>query len=113
MANLETIINAPLTLTEDGTIRIAGSRVSLDSVLHHFKLGSTAEEIAQKFPSLRLSDIYCVIAWYFRNRETAEAYLIQQEAESDEAQQKIESDPQYQAMKIEMRERLLARWSSR
>ena len=57
MAMLETTINAPLTQWEDGSIRIAGSRVPIETVIHHFKLGATAEEIALKFESLRLADI--------------------------------------------------------
>ena len=53
----ETII-MPLVVTEQGTIRIKGSRVSLDSIIHHFKLGA-AEQIVQSFLlSLSLGDVY-------------------------------------------------------
>ena len=45
MSTLETTIRTPLTQWEDGTIRITGSRVPIDTVIHHFKLGATAEEI--------------------------------------------------------------------
>jgi hypothetical protein len=58
MTTLKTSQTSPLRLTEDGTIRIADSRVSLDSVVHHYKLGASAEQIAQKFPALDLADIY-------------------------------------------------------
>jgi uncharacterized protein (DUF433 family) len=51
MVALEETINMPLVVTEQGTIRIKGSRVSLDSIIHHFKLGATAEQIVQSFPS--------------------------------------------------------------
>jgi uncharacterized protein (DUF433 family) len=64
MAMLETTINAPLTQWEDGSIRITGSRVPIDTVIYHFKLGATAEEIGYKFTSLRLADIYGVIYYY-------------------------------------------------
>jgi uncharacterized protein (DUF433 family) len=110
---LETTQAVPLTLTEDGTIRITGSRVSLDSIAHHFKLGATAEQIAQKFPSLALADIYAAITYYLSHRDAVEEDLKQQEAEADAIQQRIESDPQYQATIAELRERLLARWSAR
>ena len=43
---------------EDGVVRIAGSRVSLESLLYHYKAGATPEQIACKFPSLRLADTY-------------------------------------------------------
>ena len=110
MNMLETTQTVPLTLTEDGTIRITGSRVSLDSIVHHFKLGATAEQIAQKFPSLPLADIYAAITYYLTHREAVEEYLRQQEAEGDVVQQRIEADPQYQTATTEFRERLLARW---
>jgi hypothetical protein len=35
-----------LDRTEDRAIRISGSRVSLESVLHHYKAGATPEQIA-------------------------------------------------------------------
>jgi hypothetical protein len=52
---LEETIIMPLVVTEQGTIRIKRSRVSLDSIIHHFKLGATAEQIVQSFPSLSAS----------------------------------------------------------
>jgi uncharacterized protein (DUF433 family) len=60
---LEETITMPLVVTEQGTIRIKGSRVSLESVIHHFKLGTTAEQIVQSFPSLSLGDVYSSIAY--------------------------------------------------
>src|SRR6267142_3207342 len=96
MTTLETTQILPLRLTEDGTIRIADSRVSLDSVVHHYKLGASAEQIAQKFPALDLADVYAAITYYLNHEETIEEYLQQQEAKSDEVQKEIESAPQYQ-----------------
>ena len=59
MVSLEETISTPLVVTEEGTIRVKGSRVSLDSIIHHFKLGATAEQIVQistraPFPKLSL-----------------------------------------------------------
>lgn len=98
---------------EDGTFRITGSRVPIDTVIHHFKLGAIPEEIGYKFPSLRLADIYGVIYYYLASRGEVEEYLSRQEAESDAVQQRIESDPEYQHSKTQMRERLLARWAEK
>jgi uncharacterized protein (DUF433 family) len=113
MTTLETTQTVPLTLSGDGTIRVTGSRVSLDSIVHHFKLGATAEQIAHKFPSLQLADIYAAITYYLNHREAMEEYLRQQEAESDSIQERIEADPRYQTAMAEMRERLMGRWSAR
>ena len=111
MITLEQTQAMPLRITEDGTIRIADSRVSLDSVLHHYKLGASAEQIAQKFPALDLADVYAAISYYLNHEETVEEYLRQQEASGDEVQREIESDPQYQKSSAALRARLLARKS--
>lgn len=111
MISLEQAQASPLKLTEDGRIRIADSRVSLDSIVHHYKLGASAEQIAQKFPALDLADVYAAISYFLNNEEAVEEYLQEQEAEGDEVQRKIESEPQYQKQTAELRTRLLARKS--
>lgn len=111
MTTLETTQTLPLRLTEDGTIRIADSRVSLDSIVVHYKLGASAEQIAQKFPALDLADVYAAITYYLSHEEIVEEYLRRQEAGGDEVQQRIESDPQYQKQSVALRARLLARQS--
>ncbi|HVF50928.1 MAG TPA: DUF433 domain-containing protein [Pyrinomonadaceae bacterium] len=109
MTTLETTQTLPLRLTEDGTIRVADSRVSLDSIVEHYKLGASAEQIAQKFPALDLADIYAAITYYLNHEETIEHYLLEQEAKGNEVQKRIESDPQYQKQAVEIRARVLAR----
>ena len=102
----------PLVVTEQGTIRIKGSRVSLDSIVHHFKLGATAEQIVQSFPSLSLCDVYSSIAYYLTHREEIEEYLKEQETAADALQEQLESNPDYQAEIAELRSRILGRWTA-
>lgn len=109
MTTLETTQALPLRLTADGTIRLASTRVSLDSVVHHYRLGATAEQIAQKFPTLDLADIYAAITYYLTHVDEVEDYLRRQEAEGDEIQERLEADPQYQKSSANMRSRLHAR----
>ena len=111
MVALEETISMPLVVTEQGTIRIKGSRVSLDSIIHHFKLGATAEQIVQSFPSLSLGDVYSSIAYYLTHRPKIEAYLEQQETEADALQEQLESDPGHQGEVAELRSRILSRWA--
>ncbi len=111
MTTLEKTQTLPLRLTEDGTIRVADSRVSLDSIVHHYKLGASAEQIAQKFPALDLADVYSAITYYLNHEQAIEEYLRQQETEGDKVREKIESDPQYQKKSAGLRARLLARQS--
>ena len=111
MITLEKSQAMPWRLTEDGTIRIADSRVSLDSVLHHYKLGASAEQIAQKFPALDLADVYAAISYYLNHEEAVEEYLRQQEAKGDDVQKEMESTPPYQEQSAQLRARLLSRKS--
>jgi uncharacterized protein (DUF433 family) len=111
MVELEKTMTAPLTQWEDGTIRVTGSRVPIDSILYHFKLGSVPEQIVYMFEGLRLVDIYGVIAYYLSHQDTVEEYLRDQEAKDDEFMQQLESDPDYQRERREFRERLMARWA--
>lgn len=113
MTELETTITAPLTQGQDGVIRVSGTRVPIDSILHHFKLGAVPEQIVYMFEGLRLADIYSVIAYYLSHQEIIEKYLRKQEAREAAALQRIESDPNYQREKREFRERLMARWADR
>ncbi len=112
MEALEETISMPLVITERGTIRIKGSRVSLDSIVHHFKLGATAEQIVQSFPSLSLSDVYSSIAYYLTHRQEIEEYLKEQETAADALQEQLESNPDYQAEIAELRSRILGRWTA-
>jgi len=113
MATVESTLTVPLTVTEFGTIRVGGSRVSLDSVVHHFNLGATPEQIVQSFPSLGLAEVYAAIAYYLTRREEVEDYLQRQEAEADDLRRRTESDPGHQAATAELRRRLAARGGPR
>jgi uncharacterized protein (DUF433 family) len=64
-----------LICTPQGTWRIAGTRVSLDSVIYSFWEGATPEEICQDFPSLSLPQVYEAIAYYLKQRDKVDAYL--------------------------------------
>ena len=59
----------------DGVVRVAGTRVTLDTLVEAFNEGATAEEITQQYPSLELGDVYAVIGYYLHNRDEVEQYL--------------------------------------
>jgi len=61
----------------DGGFWVAGSRVSLDSIVYAFLEGQTAESIAQSFPVLSLEKVYGAIAYYLARRRDVDAYLAQ------------------------------------
>ena len=48
----------------DGGFYIRGTRVPLDSIVHQFRDGVSAESIRQAFPTLTLEQVYGAIAFY-------------------------------------------------
>jgi uncharacterized protein (DUF433 family) len=70
----------PLSNDPDGVVRVAETRVTLDTVVAAFVTGATAEEIAQQFLSVSLADIYQVIGYYLRRPSPVEGCLQQRRA---------------------------------
>ena len=62
----------------DGGYYVAGSRVSLDSIVHAFRQGDSPETIFQNFELLSLEEIYGAIAYYLANQSEIDDYLIRQ-----------------------------------
>ena len=67
----------PLVANEDGVIRVAGSRVQLETIVVAFDAGATAEEIAQQYTSLDLADVYSVISYVLDNEASVRDYVAQ------------------------------------
>jgi len=109
MTIVETTQEVPLTVTPDGTIRIAGSRVSLDSVIYHYRQGATAEEIALRFPGLHLADIHSCISYCLNHQDEVDKYLADRERSAAALRERISTDPSQQQGVSEMRERIKAR----
>ena len=95
----------PLAADEDGAIRVAGTRVTLDTVVESFRQGATAEEIVQQYPSLSLPDVYSVIGYFLRHESEVNEYLITRC--NDAEQLREEHERRFNPMGV--RDRLLAR----
>jgi len=59
---------------------VAGTRVSLDSIVHAFCRGESPEAIAQDFELLGLEQVYGAITYYLANQNDIDAYLSRQVA---------------------------------
>lgn len=68
---------------QEGAYRIAGTRVSLDSVVYAFRRGASPESIQRSFPSLALEQIYGAITFYLGHQEEIDQYLLEGEAEHE------------------------------
>jgi uncharacterized protein (DUF433 family) len=102
---MATLVDAiPMALDSGGVYRIGGTRVTLDLVVRAFNRGATPEEIAQKYPSLKLPDIYQVIGYYLKHSDELAPYIKRR---SDEERALVDAHPEWQPKGL--RERLIAR----
>ena len=93
----------PLARDARGVYRVRGTRVTLDLIVHAFNRGATAEEIVQKYDSLRLSDVYQVIGYYLNHADELAEYF---ETRAGEEENLISSHPEWSPKGL--RDRLLA-----
>lgn len=96
----------PLHQDHGGTIRVKGSRVTLDTIVARMQVGDTHEEIHEGFPTVTLAQINTIIDWYLNNQVEADEYLQEQKAEEEKIIQELESDPEYKARREMLRLRI-------
>ncbi|HEV8638345.1 MAG TPA: DUF433 domain-containing protein [Chloroflexota bacterium] len=103
-------VPVPLRVDEHGVVRVGNTRVTLDSVIGRFLDGATPEQIVQSYTTLKLADVYAVIAYYLRNREEVDAYLQEEQRQAEAARAEYEKrfppDP-------DLRRKLLERLAER
>lgn len=97
----------PLVEHDDGVIRVAGTRVTLDTIAAAFNEGATPEEVVQQYPSLALADVYAVVAHYLRHRDAVDEYLAARATKSE----RVRAAHPLSIDKGALRARLLARRS--
>lgn len=95
----------PLKFDDSGVIRVAGTRVTLDTVVEVFNDGASAEEISHRYPVVALADVYAVIGYYLHNKAEVDAYL----AERAVTRARIREEHERRYSPYGLRERLLAR----
>lgn len=84
----------------EGSYYVAGTRISLDSIVHAFRRGESPETICQSFELLRLEEVYGAIAYYLANQAEIDAYLVRQDEKWAEGRRQAEP------LAADLRERL-------
>ncbi len=77
----------------DGNFYVAGTRISLDSIVHAFRRGESPETICQNFELLRLEEVYGAIAYYLGNQADIDSYMIRQNDKWAEGRRNAEPLP--------------------
>src|SRR5689334_6550452 len=69
----------------NGGYYIAGTRISLDSIVYSFEHGNSPEVIQQRFPLLKPAQIYGAIAFYLDHQAEIRQYLENEERRIQES----------------------------
>ena len=94
----------------DGGYYVAGSRVSLASIIHEYQDGAAPETIRQNFPTLSLEQIHGAIAFYLGHPQEAATYLSALEKKWDELERGVKpASPEIQQRIEEAQKRRLAK----
>jgi uncharacterized protein (DUF433 family) len=63
-----------LIKTPDGEILVAGHRIGLFHLVEHYNEGESAEMLASRYPTLTLSLVHRIIAFYLDHQAEVDAY---------------------------------------
>ena len=84
-------MTVPLRMDEHGVIRVSGTRVTLDSIINYYRQGESPEDLHEGFPTVPLTDIYSIIAYYLVHRDELDAYIKSRAEEEERIRQEAES----------------------
>ena len=89
-------------------IRLRGHRIGIETILSDYlHLGLSAEEIAVRYPTLALEEVYATLTYYWRNREQVDAYLhaVDNELERQRHEAALRPSPAVQRLRDLARQR--------
>jgi uncharacterized protein (DUF433 family) len=59
----------------EDAIRIAGTRIGIETVVRDYREGASPEEIVLRYPTLSLEQVHATITYYLGHQSEIEAYL--------------------------------------
>ena len=89
-------------------IRLKGHRIGIETILFDYlELGLFAEDIAARYPTLSLEEVYATLTYYWRHREQVEAYLraVDEEIERQRREQDLNPSPAVRRLRELARQR--------
>ncbi len=81
------------TFLDKDDIRIKGTRVGIETVIEDYLTNASPEEIAARYRTLTLEQVYATITYYWHNQKEVDAYLARLHAYSDAAYQEQQHNP--------------------
>jgi uncharacterized protein (DUF433 family) len=79
-------------IAEDA-IRLAGTRVGIETIIDDYQQGAMPEEIILRYPTLSLEQVYATITYYLANKEEVKAYITLVRQRQKDAWQQQQTNP--------------------
>src|ERR1700730_8749341 len=76
-----------VTKVED-TYRVAGTRISLESLVYLYREGISPEGMVESYPTLTLEQVHGALAYYLANQKEIDHYLAQADGVAETQHQK-------------------------
>lgn len=77
----------------DADIRVKGTRIGIETILEDYLEGVSPEEIAARYRSLTLEQIFATLTYYLRNLEKVDAYMEAWRQYTDETSKEKDRHP--------------------
>lgn len=89
------------TVLAPNDIRVKGTRVGIETILaDYLELGLFAEQIAARYPTLTLEQVYATLTYYWHNRPEVDNYLRQVSEEIDKRREQQTQSPSPAILKL-------------
>ena len=85
-------VPVPMAMDAHGSIRIGGTRITLDNLMAHFETGASPEEIVGQLDALTLADVYLVRGYCLLHPEEVRGYLKARSEQAKHTRTMIESE---------------------
>ena len=99
MTTIAPTIPPPLEVDAEGSIRVAGTRITLDIIVEAYSAGLSPEKIPLPYPAVSVACAYAAIACYLARRDELKPYFEQRATETRKWQNYWESQPRHAALR--------------
>jgi uncharacterized protein (DUF433 family) len=113
MTNVTITETIPIYTDDHGRMRVSGTRVLLDLIVHAYHQGNTPEHIVQMYPTLTPDQVYLAIGYYLRHRDTVDRYIRHLDDEAERLRQDDDATLSKQPTRAALLARLQARQDDR
>lgn len=95
MAKKPINLNEYFEFLDTDDIRIKGTRVGIETILEDYLNAASPEEIAIRYPTVTLEQVYATITYYLRNKRSIDQYLERWRDHTNQSLQKQQEHPSH------------------